>query len=467
MTMLDRMRRHQGWLKWSLGLVVLTFVFFYVPDFLSPTTGTGVDRRRRGHRPGSAHHRRATSRGAYNAQMAAVPERVRRQHEHRDAASAGARPPGAAADDRPAGRHRRGHAPGDHGDRRRGARADHAASRPSRRTGSSSASSATGSSCACSGRRITAAEFEDEIRNSVDPRQDAGDAHRVDHRLGRRGRRRIPPPQREGHPGAGVVPGRVVPATRCRSTDAEVAALLRAEQGDVPHRRASQGAVPAARRPGDPRTTSRCPSRTSSAHYRQNIDQYSTARAGARQPHPAEDRGQGRGGRAQARPKTCSRRSRPAATSRRWPRPTRRIPRARARAATSTSSARAGWCRSSRPWPSRCQSGRLSDLVRTPVRLPHHQGHRQEGGRGRSRSTRCGRRSPSSSSSSGPRRACRTSRRPSPPSCKTPADLDKAAAIARAEGPGVAAVCAQRADSPGSGPRRRSPSRPSRSRRAR
>jgi hypothetical protein len=31
MTMLDRMRRHQGWLKWSLALVVLTFVFFYVP----------------------------------------------------------------------------------------------------------------------------------------------------------------------------------------------------------------------------------------------------------------------------------------------------------------------------------------------------------------------------------------------------------------------------------------------------
>ena len=41
MTMLDRMRRHQGWLKWSLALVVLTFVFFYVPDFLTPpATGT-------------------------------------------------------------------------------------------------------------------------------------------------------------------------------------------------------------------------------------------------------------------------------------------------------------------------------------------------------------------------------------------------------------------------------------------
>lgn len=34
MTMLDGMRRHRGWLKWSLGLVCLTFVLFYVPSFL-------------------------------------------------------------------------------------------------------------------------------------------------------------------------------------------------------------------------------------------------------------------------------------------------------------------------------------------------------------------------------------------------------------------------------------------------
>jgi len=34
MTMLDRMRRHQSWLKWSLGLVVLAFIVFYIPDFV-------------------------------------------------------------------------------------------------------------------------------------------------------------------------------------------------------------------------------------------------------------------------------------------------------------------------------------------------------------------------------------------------------------------------------------------------
>jgi peptidyl-prolyl cis-trans isomerase D len=32
--MLDRMRRHKSWLKWSLGLVCLAFVIFYIPDFL-------------------------------------------------------------------------------------------------------------------------------------------------------------------------------------------------------------------------------------------------------------------------------------------------------------------------------------------------------------------------------------------------------------------------------------------------
>jgi len=47
MTMLDRMRRHKGWLKWSLGLVVLAFVIFYVPAFLnqgdSGSTGSPTD----------------------------------------------------------------------------------------------------------------------------------------------------------------------------------------------------------------------------------------------------------------------------------------------------------------------------------------------------------------------------------------------------------------------------------------
>lgn len=34
MTMLDNMRRHKAWLKWSLGLVVVAFVLLYVPSFM-------------------------------------------------------------------------------------------------------------------------------------------------------------------------------------------------------------------------------------------------------------------------------------------------------------------------------------------------------------------------------------------------------------------------------------------------
>ena len=39
MTMLDRMRRHKGWLKWSLGAVCLAFIIFYIPDFLQQDSG--------------------------------------------------------------------------------------------------------------------------------------------------------------------------------------------------------------------------------------------------------------------------------------------------------------------------------------------------------------------------------------------------------------------------------------------
>src|SRR4029450_8115718 len=43
MTMLDRMRRHKNWLKWSLGLVCLAFVVFYIPDFLRTSGADATD----------------------------------------------------------------------------------------------------------------------------------------------------------------------------------------------------------------------------------------------------------------------------------------------------------------------------------------------------------------------------------------------------------------------------------------
>ncbi|MBA2603609.1 MAG: peptidyl-prolyl cis-trans isomerase [Acidobacteria bacterium] len=42
MTMLDRMRRHKNWLKWSLAIVVLAFVFLYIPSFV-PQEGGASD----------------------------------------------------------------------------------------------------------------------------------------------------------------------------------------------------------------------------------------------------------------------------------------------------------------------------------------------------------------------------------------------------------------------------------------
>jgi peptidyl-prolyl cis-trans isomerase D len=43
MTMLDRMRRHRNWLKWSLGLVAVTMVIFFIPqDYLQPAATGGA-----------------------------------------------------------------------------------------------------------------------------------------------------------------------------------------------------------------------------------------------------------------------------------------------------------------------------------------------------------------------------------------------------------------------------------------
>jgi peptidyl-prolyl cis-trans isomerase D len=43
MTMLDRMRRHKGWLKWSLAIVILAFVVLYIPSFLKTDAARNND----------------------------------------------------------------------------------------------------------------------------------------------------------------------------------------------------------------------------------------------------------------------------------------------------------------------------------------------------------------------------------------------------------------------------------------
>jgi peptidyl-prolyl cis-trans isomerase D len=41
--MLDRMRRHKGWLKWSLAIVILAFIVLYIPSFLKSDAAANSD----------------------------------------------------------------------------------------------------------------------------------------------------------------------------------------------------------------------------------------------------------------------------------------------------------------------------------------------------------------------------------------------------------------------------------------
>src|SRR3954463_6022944 len=43
MTMLDRMRRHKSWLKWSLAIVILAFIILYIPSFMRPDVAGNSD----------------------------------------------------------------------------------------------------------------------------------------------------------------------------------------------------------------------------------------------------------------------------------------------------------------------------------------------------------------------------------------------------------------------------------------
>jgi peptidyl-prolyl cis-trans isomerase D len=42
MTMLDRMRRHRNWLKWSLVLLIVPFALYFLPDFLTDRTSAAT-----------------------------------------------------------------------------------------------------------------------------------------------------------------------------------------------------------------------------------------------------------------------------------------------------------------------------------------------------------------------------------------------------------------------------------------
>ena len=78
MTMLDRMRRHKNWLKWSLALVVLAFVLLYIPSFL---------RNRRRQRQSTTSSRRSKAARSRSASSAASTSSRCRRTARRTAAT--------------------------------------------------------------------------------------------------------------------------------------------------------------------------------------------------------------------------------------------------------------------------------------------------------------------------------------------------------------------------------------------
>ena len=110
MTMLDRMRRHRNWLKWSLGLVV-PGVRHLLHSRLPAADPTPAPPPRDTVAVVEGHE---ITRGRIPADVpgaaAGVPERVRRQHERAAAEAARRRPADPAADGRRAGGARRGRA---------------------------------------------------------------------------------------------------------------------------------------------------------------------------------------------------------------------------------------------------------------------------------------------------------------------------------------------------------------------
>jgi len=71
MTMLDRMRRHKNWLKWSLFLVVVAFIALYFPDFIGARAGSPTSLNAEVARVGDERITAGTFRRVYQRQMQA------------------------------------------------------------------------------------------------------------------------------------------------------------------------------------------------------------------------------------------------------------------------------------------------------------------------------------------------------------------------------------------------------------
>ena len=345
MTMLDRMRRHKGWLKWSLALVVLTFVVFYIP-------GLPEHQHRRRAEPGARRRPgRADHRGHVHAALRDADERVpaglRRTDERAAPAAARHRSPDPPAARGRGGDGRRGAAPGHHREQRRGARAhpQHAGV-PGRRTLRRRTALPAGAAVQ------QPAVHHQRVRGEPAPgdhdREAADLGRRLDHGHRRRGRRTstAAATRRSSSTSCRSPPTRS--AGRSRSADADLAAHF--DKNKESYRIGEKRRIKYALVDVDQvRASVTVPDADVEAFYKQNLAQYTTP-AQARASHilfktEGKDenavQGPGRRGAEEGPRRRGLRRAREAVLRRRF----EQGPRRRSR----TTSARAAWCPSSKP----------------------------------------------------------------------------------------------------------------------
>ncbi len=298
MTMLDRMRRRKNILKWLLAVVVVGLSLYLIPvDWLQTQTAVGALPRETvasvdGHDllAGEFQQRYVAQMQAYqqqfggsmNAQLLrqlGVDQQVLTQMVDEQVAVLEAERQGIRVSD-------------DELAQRIFAIPGHAGERPVHRRSALRAAAAP----------AAAAAHEGAVRGSLPPRHRGGAAahrpHRLDGGVRRRARGRVPQAQREAEAAGGGAHRRQLPrqgvVERCRR-----GRVFRGAQGRVPRRRAARDQVPADRpRPGaaeDGGAAERRPALLQRQH-----PAVPDAGTDPRQPHPAEDRRQGRGGGPQA-----------------------------------------------------------------------------------------------------------------------------------------------------------------------
>ena len=300
MTMLDSMRRHRGWLKWSLGLVVLTFALFIIP------TGSSCSRRQRPVRRRARWSPKSTAASCsagefqtrYLTQVHAVPAAVRRHDQRLAAPPARRRAAGADADDRRAGGADRSGAPG-HPRQRRGAGAADlrdpgaAGERPLHRRGALRAAAAV----------AAAADDQEPVRREPAPEHDHRQAARRAHRLD----------GRSATPSSSASTGAATRRSSCRSSRSPPTRSATRSRSPTPTSPpTSSRARPSTASASSARSStccsiatssgrrSSCRRPTSSAIYNDNLQQYQTPEQIRASHILLEHRRQGRGGGAQA-----------------------------------------------------------------------------------------------------------------------------------------------------------------------